>query len=89
MVSHWPGQIVIIVRFLLRFKFRAVFVFVAFAFADMMIPSRYTTTSSNLKTATCSALPVHLLMYRRSTRREGPAFVPPFPEVPSHGGICL
>ena len=41
MVSHWPGQIVIIVRFLLRFKFRAVFVFVAFAFADMMKSSIY------------------------------------------------
>ena len=80
MVSHWQ----IAVRFLLRFKFRAVFVFVTLAFADMMI--RYT------KTATCSALPVQfkLLMYR-STRREGPdsEFVPPFPEVPSHGGICL
>jgi hypothetical protein len=36
MVSHWQ----IAVRFLLRFKFRAVFVFVTLAFADMMI--RYT-----------------------------------------------
>jgi hypothetical protein len=84
MVSHWQ----IVVRFLLRFKFRAVFkfVFVTLAFADMMI--RYTQTA----TCQCSALPVHLLVSRyRSTRREGPAFVPPgpFPEVPSHGGICL
>jgi hypothetical protein len=84
MVSHWQ----IVVRFLLRFNSESSLGRSSFsdtlAFADMMI--RYT------KTATCSALParVHLLVYR-STRREGPAFVPPgpFPEVPSHGGICL